>query len=85
VRSPQILRGPLCSTTVDTFAPSRPNPDTPLRTAAVENMLSDSDPSGGRKAHAQLHALPSTAASTLASLSGGHQFHYARSECPWTS
>jgi hypothetical protein len=33
-----------------------PNLDTPLRTAAVENVLLDSDPSGGRKAHAQLHA-----------------------------
>jgi hypothetical protein len=74
-----------CLTTAETIPPSRPYLDTPLRTAAVENVLSDSDPSGGRKAHAQLHALPSTAASTLASLSGGHQFHYAWSECPWTS
>jgi hypothetical protein len=48
--------------------PSRPNPDTPLRTATVENVLRDSDPSGGRKAHSQLHALSSTPARILASL-----------------
>jgi cellulose biosynthesis protein BcsQ len=44
-----------------------------LRTAAVENVLPDSDPSGGRKAHAQLHAWSSTAARTSASLSAGRQ------------
>ena len=56
-KTPQSLR----SATARTIPPSRPTRDTPLCTAAVENVLSGRDPRGGRKACARLRGLPSTA------------------------
>ena len=61
-KTPQSLR----SATARAIPPSRPTPDTPLCTAAVENVLSGRDPKGGRKACARLRGLPSMAVRTSA-------------------
>jgi hypothetical protein len=45
----------------------------PIRRCA-QQCRPDSNPSGGRRAYAQLHGLSSTPASTVASPVGGHQF-----------